>query len=247
MNKSENDPIFAVNKKAIEKEINVGMDILTSIYNLKEVDSGEFAHLTIQNIAYTIKQYEIVGVGNLLVMDSKDSPSLQMVSFVITPYYKNLPLFSTDYLYIQQKRSFLIEYYDLVKEKDQLYTSYIDKFKAIKDKHTSLPDMELKKCWYDSMRTVCTAKKTSVLQDEEIFSMFIENLKLFIEMEQAYGPLSKNDMQAKWRITQDYIDGLVDTGGVSTDVFKAVLGPEKTKDFFNTVFFGTTKFLVHFS
>ena len=209
---------------------------------LKEVDPREFAHLTIRNMEYNIKQYEIVGVGNLLVMDSRNSPTLQMVSFVITPYYKNLPLFSTDYLYIQQKRSFLIEYYDLVKEKDQLYTSYIDRFRAIKDQHTSLPDMELKKCWYDSMRSICTAKNSSVLQDEEIFALFTENLKLFIEMEQAHGPLSKNDIQAKWSITQDYIDGLVDTGGVSTDVFKAVLSPQKTKDFFNKVFLGTTKF-----
>jgi len=242
MNTIKNDTIFDVNKKAIENEINVGMDMLASFYNIKEVDSGEFAHLRIQNIAYNIKQYEIVGVGNLVVMDSNDSPSLQMVSFVITPYYKNLPLFSTDYIYMQQKRSFLIEYYDLVKEKDQLYTSYIDRFRAIKDKHASLSDMELKKCWYDSMRPVCTAKNTSVLQDDEIFSMFIENLKLFIEMEQAYGPLSKNDIKAKWHITQDYIDGLVDIGGVSTDVFKAVLGAERTKDFFNKVFFGTTEF-----
>lgn len=242
MNEIEKDTIFAVNKQAIEKEIHAGIDILAANYQLKELDVGEFAQLTIQNMAYTIKQYEIVGVGNLLVMDSKDSPALQMVSFVITPYYKNLPLFSTDYLYIQQKRSFLIEYYDLVKEKDRLYLSYIDKFRAVKAKHTALPDMELKKCWYDSMRSVCTAKNTSPMQDEEIFSLFTENLKLFIEMEQAYEPLSEIDRQTKWRITQDYIDGLVDTGGVSTDVFKAVLGPEKTKDFFNQVFFGTTKF-----
>lgn len=242
MNQMENNNIFDVNKKAIEKEIHVGMDILASSYTLNEADTGDFAQLTIQNIEYQIKQYEIVGVGNLLVMESKDSASLQMVSFVITPYYKNLPLFSTDYLYIQLKRSFLIEYYDLVKEKDQLYISYIDKFRAIKDKHRSLPDMELKKCWYDSIRSVCTAKTTSVSQDEEIFAMFTENLRLFIDMEQASGLLSKDDQAAKWRITQEYINGLVDTGGVSTDVFKAVLGPGKTKDFFHKVFFGTARF-----
>ena len=113
MHTTVNDPIFAINKKAIEREIQAGMDIIASHYKLKEFDVKEFAHLTIQNMAYTIKQYEITGVGNLLVMDSKDSPALQMVSFVITPYFKNLPLFSTDYLYIQQNRNFLIELYDL--------------------------------------------------------------------------------------------------------------------------------------
>jgi hypothetical protein len=242
MAKVENASIFDINKQAIEKEINAGMEIVAANYTLKEIGPGEFARLRIQNMEYDIKQYEIVGVGNLLVMDSRDSPSLQMVSFVITPYYKNLPLFSTDYLYTQQKITFLIEYYDLVQEKDRLYNSFIDRFRAIKDKHRSLPDMELKKCWYDSMRSVCTAKTTSVLQDEEIFAMFTENLKAFIEMEQAYGPLAEDARTAKWRITQDYVDGLVDAGGVSTDVFKAVLGPEKTKAFFNKVFFGTARF-----
>ena len=35
------------------------------------------------------------------------------------------------------------------------------------------------------------------------------------------------------------IDGLIDKGGVSTDVFKKELGEAKTRDFFNKVFFGT--------
>ena len=41
----------------------------------------------------------------------------------------------------------------------------------------------------------------------------------------------------KWQKTQDYTNNLVDSGGVSTDVFKAVLGADKTKEFFNCIFF----------
>lgn len=43
------------------------------------------------------------------------------------------------------------------------------------------------------------------------------------------------------KITQDYTDGLVDNGGVSTNVFKAIMGIDATKEFFNQVFFGTSK------
>ncbi len=242
MENASNNDTFSVNMRAIDKEINNAMDMLNSNYSLREMDCGEFSNLQIQNISYNVKQYEIDGVGNLLVMESKDSPKLQMLSFVITPYYKNLPLFSNDYIYVQQNRSFLIEYYDLVKEKDSLYKSYMDKFQIIKDKYAALPDMELKECWYDSLKTVCTAKKVSASQDDAIFSIFTENLNLFIEMDHSSKGLSENEMEIKWRITQDYTDRLVDSGGVSTNVFKNTLGADATKDFFNNVFFGTKKF-----
>ena len=39
--------------------------------------------------------------------------------------------------------------------------------------------------------------------------------------------------------TMDYTDGLIEKGGISTDVFKKELGEEETKNFFDHVFFGT--------
>ncbi len=242
MSKTESNNIFSTNINAIEEGINIGMETLNSSYNLKEIDCGRFTNLQIQTITYNVKQYEIVGVGNLAIMNSKHSSDLQMFTFVITPYYKSLPLLSNDYIYIKDKRNFLIEYYDLVVEKDLIYKSYMERFQSIKDKYAYLPDMKLKECWYDSLKPVCTAKKTSDSEDRVIFSIFKENLDLLVEMEKAYETLSLNDMKAKWQITQDYTDRLVDSGGVSTNVFKNALGDQATKDFFNEVFFGTKKF-----
>ena len=37
----------------------------------------------------------------------------------------------------------------------------------------------------------------------------------------------------------EYTDGLIEKGGISTDVFKKDLGEEETKKFFDSVFFGT--------
>ncbi len=235
--------VFTCNKEMIEKEINDGLDILNNNYKLNEMNCGQFSNLLIQNIAYNIKQYEIVGVGNLLLMESKDSSELQMLSFVITPYYKNLPLFSSDYLFIGEKRNFLVEYYDLVREKDSLYNSYLNKLQAIKNKYEDLPDMKLKECWYDSLKTVCIAKRASTTNDDNIIlSIFNENLHSFIEKEQETDILSESEKKVKWQITKDYVNKLVDIGGVSTNVFKNTLGAEATKKFFNDVFFGTEKF-----
>lgn len=234
--------VFSVNKEIIEKEIKDGLDILNTTYKLNEINCGQFSNLQIQNIAYNIKQYEIASVGNLLMMESKDSTELQMLSFVITPYYKNLPLFSSDYLFIGEKRNFLVEYYDLVSEKDSLYNTYLNKLQAIKEKYEDLPDMKLKECWYDSLKTVCIAKKTSIAEDDIMLSIFNENLHTFIETEQKTDILSESEKRLKLQITRDYVNNLVDSGGVSTNVFKNSMGAESTKKFFNEVFFGTEKF-----
>ena len=240
MEKADNENFFDVNKRIIERHINAGMELVTANYEIKEVETGEFANIQIQGIDYKIKQYDICGVGNLLVMDSRNSNKLQMVSFVITPYYKALPLFSTDYIYMQEKRSFLIEYYDLVPKKDELYLNYMDRLAGLKEQHNHLEDMVLRECWYDSLKPVCTAKKADKLKDIEISSMFAANLKLFIEMEKGSTLYTEEERKQKWRITQDYTDGLVDNGGVSTNVFKAIMGVDGTKKFFNDVFFGTS-------
>ncbi|WP_252213705.1 bilin reductase [Clostridium sp. VAP41] len=242
MSKTDNENIFDINKEIIEQHIKRGMDLLTSSYDLKEVETGKFSNLQIQGIDYNIKQYEINGVGNLLVMDSKDSIKLQMASFVLTPYYKSLPLFSTDYIYMNEKRNFLIEYYDLVPEKDELYLNYMNKFANLKAEHNQLEDMTLKECWYDSLKPVCTAKKADRAEDSEISSMFVDNLQLFIEMDKNSELLTTEERKLKWKITQDYTDGLVDNGGVSTNVFKAIIGSDATKEFFNNVFFGTSRY-----
>lgn len=229
--------IFDVNKENIEKRISLGLHLMKQYYELKEIDTKDFKHLDIQNMSYTVTQYEVVGVGNLLVMDCKDSLALQMDSFVLTPYYKNLPLFSTDYIYIKERRSFLNEIYNLVDKQDELYLKYIDEFAKNKDAYNHLTDMPVQACWYDDIRPVCTAKNTAPENDEEILTLFQKNLEIFIEMEKASPLLTEEEYQVKWQKTQNYTDSLVDCGGVSTDVFKAVLGPDKTKEFFNSIFF----------
>ena len=51
--------------------------------------------------------------------------------------------------------------------------------------------------------------------------------------------LSETEKNEKLAITVEYTDGLIEKGGISTDVFKKELGDAETKKFFDTVFFGT--------
>ena len=76
-----------------------------------------------------------------------------------------------------------------------------------------------------------TAKKADKTKDSEISSLFVANLELFFEMEKNSKLLTAEERKLKWKITQDYTDGLVDNGGVSTNVFKAIMGVDATKEF----------------
>lgn len=230
--------IFDVNKKAIEKRMELGLKIMNDNYGLKELDTKDFKFLSIQKMDYTVRQFEVKGVGNLLVMTCPESEAMQMDSFVITPFFKNLPLMSTDYMYMKEKRMFLNEIYSLVPHEDETYNKYMELFKKNKSELDDLPDMPVQPCWYDPIRPVCTAKNTAPDTDDRIIELFEKNLLTFIQMEKELKPLTGEDLKKKWQLTQDYSDKLVDAGGVSTDVFKAVMGPEKTKSFFNDVFFG---------
>ena len=52
---------------------------------------------------------------------------------------------------------------------------------------------------------------------------------------------NRKQQKTKNEITKDYTDGLISNGGISTDMFKASLGEEVTRDFFSKVLFGTGK------
>ena len=231
--------IFEINKERIDNRIAKGLEVLKQHYTLKErTVPEEFRTLKIQNMTFEIQQFEIETVGNLLIMKCKDSPQMQMDTFTLMPYFKNLPLFTTDYMYNGERRSYLNEIYSLVEYQDELYLSYIEKFRQNKAKHDALPDMPVKSCWYDDIRPTYTAKVTAPDADEENLQIFLDNLHTFIEMEQNTPVFADEEAyQKKWKQNKAYSDRLVDEGGISTDVFKSVLGAEKTKKFFSEVFF----------
>lgn len=230
--------IFEFNKRLIEHHIHAAMTLLTANYTVEEIEVTKYSNISVNAIDFNIKQYEIKGVGNLLILDTKGSAKLQLVSIVITPYYKELPLFSSDYMYMGKERSSIIEYYDLVSEKNSIYELYMNKFRALKERHQSLEDIPSRECWYDSIRSVSVGKKADLSKDLELSTMFIDNLRLFIEMEKGNELLSKEKRKLKSSVINDYINNCINNGGVSTNLFKAAIGNDATREFFNKVFYG---------
>ncbi|MBQ0037279.1 MAG: hypothetical protein KBS74_01255 [Clostridiales bacterium] len=234
--------MYETNMKRIHRRIDAGLAMLREAYRVTEIDTGSLENFVVAGRYHAVKQYEIEGVGNLLVMTNPREGAMQMDTFTITPYYKNLPLFTTDYMYFEDKRMFLNEIYDLVEEQDALYREYIAKFAENCAAVADLENMPMKPCWYDDIRPVFAGKTAAPEEDDRICELFLKNLATFIEMEQNTPLLPPEKRQGKWLQNFNYARALVEDGGVSTDLFVQSLGADETKRFFYSVFFAPYRY-----
>ena len=226
------------NTQMIDARIEAGLSLLHKHYAVREQPVDDvLANPVIGGRPHHARRFDIEGVGNLLAMTVKEADANQLSSFVVTPYAKNLPLFSTDYVYSGDKRFFLIELYDLAADRDDAYLGGIELFSSLASNWGDMPDFPVQPCWYDDIRPVCIAKAPSRDQDELALKRSLEALQLFIDMEQSAQELSGDSLVRKWQLNKDYADRLIDEGGVSTDLFTEALGAENTRRFFDEVFF----------
>ena len=233
-------PIPEENRRRIDQRLEAGLALLRETYRVEACPSDPaLSDPVIGGRPHHARRYDIAGVGNLLVMTVKEAEENQLSSFVLMPYAKNLPLFSTDFVYSGEKRFFLLEIYDLSVEHDANFERGIDAFRAFGETLTDLPDFPTRAAWYDDIRPVCWAKTYGPAQDGFALDRFLAFLRLFVAMEQAASPLSGDALAEKWEKNRAYADRLIDEGGVSTDLFTAALGAENTRRFFHEIFFGS--------
>jgi len=227
------------NVKLINDRLDAGLALLREYYEVEEQSvDAVLANPVIGGRPHHARRFDIKGVGNLLAMTVTEAEQNQLSSFVIMPYFKNLPLFSTDYVYSGEKRFFLLEIYDLSVAHDSIFDAGIESFRAFGAEMTDMQDFPTRPAWYDDIRPVCHAKAPDESQDELAIRRFLAFLQLFIDMEQASALLGPDDLKTKWQKNKEYADRLIDEGGVSTDLFTAALGAENTRRFFHEVFFG---------
>ena len=219
-----------------------GLERLEQEYEIKEVDAGDMGKFTVHGMVHRVKQYDVKGVGNLLIMFNPLQGAMQVDTFTLTPYFKNLPLLSTDYMCIGDKKMFLMEIDSLVPCQDERYTEYIRRFAENSRLTEHLQDMPLRPGWYDDIRAVVIAKQAAPDDDELIIRQFLKNLDTFIEMEKASPALDEEARHEKWKCNAEYARRLVEEGGVSTDLFVQSLGAERTKKFFDSVFFAPDRY-----
>lgn len=231
------------NMKVMDRTVDSGMNTLSAYAKLTPVDTGEYKRIKMYGVMkFDVSQYDIEDIGNLSVM-TVNMGFMQMVSYVITPYKKNMPMLSMDFMYILGKRKAYVEFYDLVADPTSSeYIAVLDKIKAFESKYSDMEDVKVDTAWYDSYLTVVLHKAGKRADDDRIEELFNDAIRCYMEAAGELDTLSDGEKAEKLEITQKYCDNLVEKGGISTNVFKKALGEEKTKDFFNKVFFGTEKY-----
>lgn len=230
------------NTKVMNSTYNSGMKTLSDCAGFTHVDPGEYKQIKMYGLMkFDVSQYDLTDIGNLSVM-KVNMGFMQMISYVITPFDKNMPLMSMDFMYILGKRKSYVEFYDLVPDKtSDDYVKVLSSVKEFENRYSSLEDLQTDPAWYDELMTVAIHKAGKRSDDEQIEEMFCDAIRCYIENAKELNELTDEEKTVKWELTKKYSDDLVSKGGVSTDVFKKQLGEEKTRDFFDKVFFGTER------
>ncbi len=87
------------------------LDLLSQYYTVTPLDAGEFSAISVSaplapdfvvDMDFDVQQYEVEGYGNLSIM--KTDGVQQMSTIVLTPFNKDLPLISTDYMFMGENR-----------------------------------------------------------------------------------------------------------------------------------------------
>ena len=237
--------VGAQNMKAMNRTIDQGMNEVKAHYTVTPCDAGEYADLTMYGLMkFHTEQYEVENLGNLSVMTT-NMGMMQMVSFMITPFEKNVPVCTLDFMYIMGNRKSYVEFYDLVGDtQTEEYAGVIAALQEMQGRYADVPDVEVNEAWYDSYLTVVMHKSLTGKQEERNTELFCDALKTYLDASAALPESTPEEAAAQLANTEAYSNGLIEKGGVSTDVFKKALGEETTRDFFNKVFFGTDRFRV---
>lgn len=231
--------ISGKNVNAMNRCIDKVLQEIEAKYILTEADPGEYRELKLWGlIKFKVKQYEIEELGNLSIM-RVNMGVMQMATVVITPRDKNMPLLSADYMYILNNRKNYLEYYDLVATKDKAYEDLLAALSLVQGDYEHLQNIEVSQAWYEDLLTVKTYKGGTSSSDEEMEGLLTDSIAVYLDHAKGLPFLSEVEREEKLNITKEYTNGLIEKGGISTDVFKEQLGDEVTADFFDKVFFGT--------
>lgn len=201
-------------------------------FPLTEKPVGEFATLKANGMTFTIKAYDAKGLGHVSVMTAKGFFGLmQMDTLIVNPTEKDLPLYSYDRILAMGNDTLIIELYDTMLEKVDL--------QAVRDVNTiycDLPRRDPGQHWYDSIKLQeSVSVKAKKPQKPRMDLYAVQHLGAFLDC----APTGACDPAAKREKASVYVEGLLQNGGPSTDVFLKAFGKEKTERLFRTVLFGT--------
>ncbi|MCQ2417905.1 MAG: hypothetical protein MJ071_08885 [Oscillospiraceae bacterium] len=244
--------IVKMNTYLMDKEAKNVLDILSQYYNVTPVDAGEFAKISFNAplapgmvipMNFDVEQYNVEGYGNLSIM-KLESAVQQMSTIVLTPFDKDMPLISTDFMFFGENRTSYVEFYGLGVDGDENMPVF-SSLATLRDKYAQYTDTAPSPGWFDEVRTMGLFKVTDYKSDDAIENMLYDSIRLTLDASAVAPTLEGEQKAAKFDLVQNYVDKLISNPGISTQMFNMFLGPDTTRCFFYDVFFGTSGYKVN--
>ena len=208
------------------------LNIIKGRYPLKEIDPGEFAKMKVSGMNFEISAYKAEGLGHVSVMRAKGFLGLmKMDTLIINPTELDLPLYSYDRIFAMGNDTLIVELYDT------LLGEYSDESLAkARDNFSDLAERDPGEHWYDEIKLPSSiSKKGKKNHTPRLDELTINHFEAYLVSSSA----QVTDKASKQDKASVYVNGLIEKGGPSTDVFKKHIGEAKTKELFENILFGT--------
>ena len=154
---------------------------------------------------------------------------MKMETLICTPYAKDLPLFSYDFISAFGRRILIVEVYDT-----QVEPADLSDLQAVKEAYRDLKDKPLKPAWYDNLRLPpSTAKVDSA---SRLSALASEMMAAYIAL---FHVAREVDSAVKTVRNRTYVEGLINNGGPAFNTISKMLGVDAAKTLFRRFIFGT--------
>jgi hypothetical protein len=213
---------------------------ISEVYALSACDVGEYQTIRIFGIMkFHVSQYRAEKLGNISVMKTNTGP-MKMVSVMLTPLLRDIPMMSLDYIYIFGRRKAYIEFIDLNRDEKGTAPSRKEWLADLASQFKNLKDLEYRHSWQDSVLAGTLLKTGTAADDGALFEMQKAAVGVLLKMSESVPELKPDQTGRRKEAVKGYYDRLISEGGMSTDVFRKSKGKEWTEKFFADVFFGTS-------
>jgi len=207
--------------------------LIGSCHKLTELDCGEFAKQKVSGMHFSIRRFAAEGLGSVSVMKASGFLGLmKMDTLIITPTEKDLPLFSYDRVLAMGNDTLIFELYDTLLGECDLRA-----LEQVKQANSALPQHDMGEHWYDPIKLDVSLAKKGKKAHRAAFDKCAEDyLAAFLRCAKTAAACDSGEKRSKGSV---YVEGLLQHGGPSTDVFVKAIGKEKTAQLFRKVLFAT--------
>ena len=204
---------------------------VTARYHLNGITAGEFSKMKVSGMNFEIWAFHAEGLGHVSAMTATGFFGLmKMDTLIINPTEIDLPLYSYDRIFAMGNDTLIVELYDTL-----IYPYDAASLANAKNDYADLPERDPGVHWYDSIKLPeSISKKGKKAHTPRMDQLTLAHFDAYLNSPAA----AVDDKAAKEAKASYYVDGLLERGGPSTDVFKKALGEETTAKLFKTILFG---------